>query len=64
MKPKTYKGVVRIVCGAATCLKGVTKDVLPSCAECTDAKVDILDLKGNTIITRRKKKPAVTKKEK
>lgn len=45
-----YKGIVRISCRAKkACPKKFTNDVRPSCLECPDAWVEVLDLDGGAI---------------
>lgn len=46
-RPKTYKGRIRIVCEAKSglCGKKIGKDVLPSCAGCEFARIEIIGLK-------------------
>lgn len=48
MKP--YKGIVRISCtkkSGCACVSG--KNTAPECLGCPDARVEVLDLKGETL---------------
>lgn len=45
-----YRGIIRISCRAKkACPKKFNKDVQPSCVECPDACVEVLDLDGRVI---------------